>query len=474
MADDLVISYTFPPYQDTSGNVMAKRIISEDMFVDVIQNNFEANNLDMNNIVRDYIDERFTVDIDSKIDSSDCVFRFINEGLPLLNKNYKNIYSRAFIACNHLLAAEYKFRHPDTVWNAEFSDPIILDLTTGLVKDYKFPKFDDSEYVERLNMEIKSFNEYNGTDFDLIDNPNNIYYLAEYLTYIFADKIIFTNVNQREIMLDQYDDEIKKWVMDKSLIKPHPTLPNKYYDLKKTNLELNEDDINIAYFGSFYYSKRHFEAIFYALDSLNHKFKDKIKLYLFITKDTLLKRLTKDLKCSENIIVKKPIDYFEFLNATNKFDYLLINDTITSDVFDINPFLPSKLSDYKGSSSKIWSICERGSCLADFETDYRSFVDDYDSARDVIVKILNESDYADEDYSFDDDYLERRITQLNIIVEEQFKAKTRLNTQKRKANRKVKKLKKENKKLKRDNDELLSSKSWKLTKPLRNVTNKFR
>ena len=104
-------------------------------------------------------------------------------------------------------------------------------------------------------------------------------------------------------------------------------------------MNLDEELINIAYFGADYYGKRHFEALFYALESLNHEYKNKIKLHLYINDKKLIKRLISTLSAKDNIVVKKPLDYLTFLNATTKFDVLIVNDVITKDNFKINPYL---------------------------------------------------------------------------------------------------------------------------------------
>ena len=69
------------------------------------------------------------------------------------------------------------------------------------------------------------------------------------------------------------------------------------------------------------------------------------------------------MKVSENIIIKKPLDYLTFLNASTKFDILLVNDVSTIGNWEKNPYLPSKLSDYLGASCDIWAITEKGSVL---------------------------------------------------------------------------------------------------------------
>lgn len=435
MADELVISYLFPPVSEASGMVMAKRIIEKGTAVDIVHDRGGENQSYSYEIVDRYIDRRFLVDIDYKNDSVDFIFEFIRQASSQIGDDYKKVYSRSFLMANHFLALEYKLKHPNVIWTAEFSDPVLRYLYTGKAKDFKTAHLDNPEYVAKINAEIEK------RGFDKIENPNNMYYLAEYLTYIFADEIIFTNPNQRKIMLEDYDDKIRELVMSKSTVSLHPTLDGEYYHLRKHNLTLNEDDINIGYFGGYYYYLRHFESIFHAYESLNHKYRDKIKFHMFLSEDQLLKALIEGTDIEKNMIIQKPIDYLEFLNATTQFDILLINDTITEGNFSVNPYLPSKLSDYLGSERDIWAIYEEGSMLSAFDARYKSSMKDYTTSCDVLIDILNDHGYADEDYSFDDNYYEKRITELNRIVKKEFDAKNRYRRQ-------AKKLKRQNKKLK--------------------------
>ena len=167
----------------------------------------------------------------------------------------------------------------------------------------------------------------------------------------------------------------------------------------------------------------------------------------------------------ENIILRKPLRYFEFLNATTQFDVLLINDTITKDFYKINPYLPSKLSDYKGSLIDIWAIYENGSVLSTQDVRYKSSMTDYTQSTKVLVDILKDNGYDDESYTLNDSVYENRITQLNLTMKKEVNAKNRYRRQ-------IKKLKKENKRLKEENEKILSSNSWKITKPLRKLRNK--
>ena len=169
-----------------------------------------------------------------------------------------------------------------------------------------------------------------------------------------------------------------------------------------------------------------------------------------------LKALIKSLYSSDNFTVKKPLSYLEFLNACTQYDVLVVTDSITEGNYESNPYLPSKLSDYLGSDSDIWALYEKGSSLSGADLKYKSEITDFSACRDELVKILNDFDFADDDYSTDDEgYLIKRLTILNGLYEEEFRRKDNF---KKKADD-----------LKRLNDEILSSNSWKLTEPLRKI-----
>ena len=162
-----------------------------------------------------------------------------------------------------------------------------------------------------------------------------------------------------------------------------------------------------------FYPKRHFESLVYAFDSLNHKFKDKIILLLFVSDTRFLKELIKGLNFGENIIIHEIVDYLDFLNLTTKFDVLIATDLSTQGTFKINPYFPSKISDYMGSGKDIWMIYEEGSVMSKSDVKYKSDIQDYSTSREVLIKILEDYGYVDEDLSFDEYYFNKRLTLLN-------------------------------------------------------------
>ncbi|WP_459538365.1 hypothetical protein [Methanobrevibacter sp.] len=442
MTTELVISYYFPPSDNISGIVLSKRIINNNKQVDVITTSHGESFVD------EYVKNRFVVDINHPKDSPKAIFEFIDKAMDIIDNEYESVVSRSWEMSNHFLALEYKFKNPDTYWKAEFSDPLLHDIDNK-INTKKKHKIDDEEFFSHVNREIQDLG-----DFPLLENLSSTFFTIEYLTFLFADEIVFTNANQRDLMLKQFPIDLTDYVFKKSTISPHPSLPGQYYHKSKSDVELDSECINIAYFGEWYYGKRHFESIFYALDSLNHKFKDKIRFYIFISNEKLLN----DLKVSDNIIVKKPLDYLTFLNATTKFDILLVNDLSTKDSWQLNPYLPSKVSDYMGSTSDIWAITEKGSSLDLMDLKYKSDIYDYSTSADVLVQILEDRGFVDNEYTLNDDYYVKRLTYLNELLEKSYN--------------KNENLKKENRQMKNKIREL-SSQDKKIIKTFKNIKNKL-
>ena len=425
MSDELIISYSFPPSRDISGIVMAKRIISRDKKVDVLTTVNDSSEDLFTSVIDEYIEKRYCISTDLKRDLPEAAREFIDKSFEVISDEYKTVTSRSWALTNHLFAFEYKLKHPDTFWRAEFSDPLLYNVENKINSKDKY-KIDDRDYFKKINSKIESLG------YPPLDNSSSVFLTAEYLTYLFADEIVFTNKNQRDLMVEQFPFDVKDMVFSKSKISPHPTLPAKFYKLKKSDIKLDDDYINLAYFGDYYYGKRHFEGLFYAFESLNHKYKDKIRFYIFISNKKLLKDLTEGLEFSENIFIKNTLDYLEFLNASTLFDVLVVNDIDSEGVWPKNPYLPSKISDYLGSGSDIWAVSEKNSPLSQMDVKYKSDIHDYSSNIDVLAQILKDNGWDDNWYA-SEVYFEKRLTYLNKLLEKSYAKKSRKKSKKKKS-----------------------------------------
>ena len=400
--EDLLIAYKFPPMNDVGGIILAKRALLTGRKYDVVHAPIEEPlDNDFNEIIEEIINNRIIIKNFvygmSKKELNETFNNYITSGLEEIENtgiNYKTITTRSWGFQPNFLALEYKLKHPDTFWIAEFSDPLTVNIENK-PRDRKF-RLDNKEYIDRINNEIDKVNEESRQNLEHIKETDFIYLLCEYIAYVFADKIRFTNPNQREIMLNQCPYDIKEWVMAKSEINPHPTLDEKYYHIKEVDYKIDEDCINIGYFGT-YFGKRNFETIFYACERLNDDIKSKIRFHLFLNHGDNLKKLTSNLELSKNIIVNDKVSLLEFLNLSTKLDILLVNDTETKGNFEINPYRPSKIADYIGSKREIWGICEKGSIMDGLdEIKYKSYINDFYSAKIVFNQIIKDSEKIDD------------------------------------------------------------------------------
>src|SRR5699024_1066659 len=254
-------------------------------------------------------------------------------------------------------------------------DPMLYDIDSNT----RNSEIDDPQLLAYLKSGIlRDFTRY-------VDE--NLFNLSEIIPFALADELIFTNKQQMEYMIQRFPVELQKTIKRKSTISSHPTLPREYYNLVESNYKLERFYVNIAYFGNFY-SKRDVTELI----KIKNKMEDSgIMLYKFhvFTNTSNLSDQQKLLADENEIIINPLVPYFEFLNLTNAFDILLVFDTITKDIKNINPYLPSKYSDYKGSDSIVMAVTENDSVLSKLDDNslYKVHIDSIENASLGIDKL---------------------------------------------------------------------------------------
>ncbi len=385
-AKKLVAAYCFPPYVDTSGVVVSKRIRTDGELVDVIYNNMDTRrdiNHNLSLIANEFIDSKFELDTPTTFSEWQGMQDYVDRGMKIINKqvttkgHYKKLYSRAMWPASHFLAYAYKIKHHKVQWTAEFSDPVIYNIhgqeRKGVITNKAF-----LEDVKKELARVKA----------PIPDSDNIFFWCEYLSYVFADVILFTNENQKNYMLKRFPvQEIKPLVLQKCNVNHHPILPEMFYNVQESNYPINTDFVNLAYFGAFYQTRKLNELID-ALEMLDQEQADKIKIHVFTENADLFRKKIKGTQLASVFQINPYADYFEFLSLTKKFDCLIVNDAATKGVKEINPYLPSKVSDYLGSGTSIWGVVEEGSVLSTLDLSFKSPLGDAEAAKNVLQKLL--------------------------------------------------------------------------------------
>lgn len=370
----LVIAYNFTPFVDPSAIVVAKRIQEEHWYSDVICNDMTAirsRSESLAFIGKPYINSVITINTKPTFAHQPHYQEFVDKSIEVLDLGkYEQVYSRSFFVAAHFLGFDVKVQKPEITWLAEFSDPGVFDVQGN--KRYSW--FRDlavrDRYVRLVYAKFPAFKKYR------LEENDNIYFWSEILPFCFADNIMFTCENQRQVMLSNLEiEELVAVVREKSIIKPQPTLPEFFYSFKEVENNIDAEYINIAYFGSFYIN-RNFNDIFAAINRLPVDKKQKIKLHIYTNQIDDVTQAANEYDVLDNIEVSNYLDYLDFLNVLDKFDCLFLMDTNTAGTFEVNPYLPSKLSDYLGAKAEIWAHCEKGSSLSNHEKiAHKSYID---------------------------------------------------------------------------------------------------
>ncbi|AQL55886.1 hypothetical protein [Abyssicoccus albus] len=356
-AKELVIAYCFPPYIDTSGNVMAKRIAESGEIVDIISNKMDRIRKKDDKLIKladNYIDTQFEINAPQAFSSWGSISQFTAKGLDQYNTfkhKYSALYSRAMFPASHFLAFEIKRDNPNITWTAEFSDPLHTDVSSNL----RYAPIDDLSYVESVKSIMP-----NGYQ-ELVDD--NVFNVCELISFAFADRLIFTNDHQLEYMIERFDPTIQQSIRDRAIVTPHPTPSKESYEMVQSYYSVAPRMINLAYFGNFY-DTRGFREIELVCKYLVEAGVNNFMIHVFTNVNSKVIGFRNNSTFKKNIKLNPFVDYFEFLNLTNKMDALLIFDAHTIGIKEMNPYLPSKLSDYIGSKALTWAFVEEGSILS--------------------------------------------------------------------------------------------------------------
>lgn len=387
-ATRLVVATNFSPSADTGAIVTAKRIRNVGEPVDVISSDLShvrARHWKNSLISSPYVHKHRMVQPGiTSFSSVQDLLSFINAGMSVFSDwvdagaEYQSIYSRSMWPHSHLLAAAIKRRAPDLHWVAEFSDP------NSLTVEGKFRT--QPEVPEEL---AEKFLGWGSAEHDnLLNSEPAVFRWAELLPYLYADELIFTNGNQLKIMLEHAPPGLRADIKSRAVINVHPTLPAAFYEIAQPAWVADSDRVNLAYFGDFY-KTRGMSEIFDGLNELTDAELSQIRLTIFTaSKHEVVRRFLHPRVASVVEICHK-LEFLEFLAVLKNFDVLIVNDAQTAGHFSLNPYLPSKISDYRGASTPVWAVTESGSILSSMVFEYESRLGDKQAAVEVLRGILS-------------------------------------------------------------------------------------
>ncbi len=385
LATDLAVVYCFPPYVDTSAVVSARRIRERGAVTDLITQDLDdrlRRDEGSSRVAAEFVATRSMVRGRSSFSGWGPIEAFGVEALRRFaaleerHGPYRTLYSRSQWAASTIAAALIKLRRPALHWRAELSDPLLYDIQ-GRVRGAEMAEGDTVERL-RAGMVSAGFAPPSGL---------LLFEWCERLVYALADEVVFTNENQRAYMLGYCADaEAARRAESLSSVSHHPTLPAEFYRMAEDDLELEPGVVHLAYFGVFY-PTRGLTEVTEGLSLLGPEERARIRLHVFTSAPDDVAAQVAEAGLDDVVRVSGYLPFLSFLKLTTLFDVLVVNDASTAGHHRINPYLPSKLSDYLGSGTPVWAITEEGSVLSSIDTAHASAVGDPHGAAAVLRTI---------------------------------------------------------------------------------------
>jgi hypothetical protein len=282
-------------------------------------------------------------------------------------------------ANSHFAAALLKLRRPGLHWTAEFSDPLRFNA-------YGEERVNDMA-DDWLHAELRRAVADAG--FPQPADVVGLFEWAELVAYALADEIVFTNELQQEFMTGYCRDRaLAARVGEIGRAEHHPTLSRSWYDVVDADYELSGPGVvDIGYFGVFWPS-RGLTEVTAALRALQLEDRARVRLHVFTDKHEALSHEIVREGLADVVRVRPYAPYLSFLNLTTRLDVLMVNDAVAPAEYGVNPWLPSKVSDYLGSGTPIWAIQQPGSMLSRLDTAYTTELGDTAGARRALEQMI--------------------------------------------------------------------------------------
>jgi hypothetical protein len=375
-ARKLAVCYMYLPYNDPSAITAAKRLRLAQAPFDVICHDLSAVRA-CDASLRDF-DQASRGNL-VRLEGRDAflgargISAFCERGVAAWQKlerdhgHYFELYSRHTWPASHALAALIKTRQPDINWTAEFSDPLSVTVE-GVQRGGNLANLAIRREVEEA-IARAGFNP---------GDAENLGQWLELAVYALADHVLFTNPNQRAVMLRAIKDPaLARRVEAVALVEPHPGAPAELVASGRS-AALASGRVNLGYFGRFY-AGRGIGAVLNAVTQLPPAERRRLALHLFLPADQLqpTRGEIRLRGAADAVFAHSQVGYADFLATAAAMDWLLVTDTRAAAFFGgVNPYLPSKYADYASVGTNIWGIVEPGSPMASLPLDERSELDD--------------------------------------------------------------------------------------------------
>lgn len=386
-ADRLVVAYNFPPFVDASAITTVKRIVSRGEFVDVVSNDLVGvRRVDesLTRLVEPFIRHHLTVRATTSFAQWSSMRDFTFAGVAALRRaglsRHRVVYSRSMWAQSHFLAAALKGTGAALEWVAEFSDPLRRTVEGGRRL---------SGAVARDSLAGLYLAAAPQLARRALEEAGDVFDWAELLPLALADEIIFTNENQRDVVLDGLASSwLRARTRDRGVIRPHPSIQWDIDPADHRVLDRVGATVHLGYFGTFY-PNRGLGAL---LEALQRVTSEGVRVMLDVYSDPspTVEEAVRAAGVTGSVRLRAPVPYATGFSLQRQYDGLVVNDAFAPAYAGRQPFLPSKLSDYRAADVPIIAIVEPGSPTAGMGLKYQSRIGDVGDLVATIRKLVDD------------------------------------------------------------------------------------
>ena len=384
-----MIAHNFPPYSDASAVTLAKRIAERGEVVDVIAKDFQDKrpyDPPLQNLTAPFLGWVYYAPGPVSWAKWGSFRDFTTKGLHAVDirragSPYPEVYSRSMWAQSHILAAALIATGRAKYWEAEFSDPLLWTVEHTFRPSEKVPA---DALAKRL---LASVAPRVG---QLLRKRRTVFEWAQLLPFALADRLVFTNEQQLTTMLQDAPEWMRESVRERSVVSPHPSPPAEWVP-EAPPKEPSRSSATLGFFGSFYIN-RGLGNLLEAWASLPNDQARRLSLHVHTANDFSRAVATATRLGLHHQVKQRPLlSYVDFLTECQRLDALLVTDTSSQGFPVINPFLPSKYSDYRATRTPILALTTPGSPLSQVEDiRWNVAMHDIDAVRSALMDIANE------------------------------------------------------------------------------------
>lgn len=362
----LVIPGGFVPYNDTVTLLVYKRLRLLDYDFDVLAFKGKEDKGISEELKNDINYKKFNIEYLCDYDDAICIahpfrlplglinmHRYVNRALKKFEEGkYDVIYTSSVPGISHICGKKIKDKYPSVKWIASFSDPI---KGSPYKKDPNLKK--NRSVFYNIAFHVGSFVYMNDK--------------YEKVAIDGADELVFICEEQRDFTINQYPNKAE--LLKRSKIEPLTYIPewNMYKEL--INAPKVNNSPKVAVHLGRLYGLRKIDNFLEALKELKKEDKDLGKKIIFHQYSEIqpydLKKI-KDYDLEDVFVVHSKVSYEESIKIMKNADILVLFDTIMSGM-PIQPYLPSKITEYMLLNRPILGICE------DNSPSYRMLKDKY-------------------------------------------------------------------------------------------------